>query len=208
MSDGATLYLLRHGQTETAPVWRYTGQREVPLTAAGREQAGQWARHLEKTGLERIWTSPLSRCADTADTIAARLGCPFTLEPALQEIALGAWEGLSKAEVEQAFPGAFQERGANIATFRPPGGESFQDLLDRVRPWAEQALAARRRTFAVTHAGVVRVLACWASGAPLKRLFEYTPAPGTLSVIRVNTAERHLHALGLFINEYHISHIE
>jgi broad specificity phosphatase PhoE len=35
-----TLLLLRHGHTRPDAVWRYTGQREVPLTHAGRAGAG------------------------------------------------------------------------------------------------------------------------------------------------------------------------
>ena len=49
----------------------------------------------------------------------------------LREISLGAWEGLTPAEVERAFPGQYALRGRDFAHFSPPGGESFVRVQQR-----------------------------------------------------------------------------
>mgnify|MGYP006278307551 CR=1 FL=1 len=183
-AQGNTLFLLRHGQIRPDPIWRYTGQREVSLAPVGREQARQWTHHLAHLAIPAIWTSPLARCLESARILGSVLHCPVIQEPALKEIALGEWEGLNKEEVQRIYPGAYEERGQDMAGYRPPKGESFQDLLDRVRPFAQEAFASRPLTLAVTHAGVIRVLSCWATQNPLQRLFDFSPVPGSMTVIQ------------------------
>ena len=197
-----TLSILRHGQRHQDPQWRYTGQREVPLTAVGRQQAKEWAPAFQSWSIAPIWTSPLGRCQETARIIAAALQCPLAVEPALLEIDLGDWEGLTREEMRLRNPGAYEARGKNMATYRPPGGESFADLLERVRPWAEKTLTRAEQTVAVSHAGVVRVLACWARNAPLERLFDFTPPEGTMTIFHADHTGIHLHALGLSVQEF------
>ena len=191
-----TLLLLRHGHTRPDAVWRYTGQREVPLTPLGREQAQQWAQNLAHQGITSIWTSPLGRCLETSCILEHTLECTVYQEPALQEIDLGEWEGLTKEEVRCRYPGAYDKRGKDMAGFRPPQGESFQDLLERVLPFARQCLESRTLTLAVTHAGVIRVLSCWAAQTPVQCLFDFSPAPGSISVIQHKKDGLHLIASG------------
>jgi probable phosphoglycerate mutase len=104
-------------------------------------------------------------------------------EAVLKEIDLGKWEGLSKDEVRHMYPGAYEERGQDMAGYRTPKGESFQDVLDRVLPFAKKYLESTSPTMVVTHAGVIRVLSCWAEQKPIQRLFDFSPAPGSLTVI-------------------------
>ncbi len=181
-SEGNVL-LLRHGHTRPGQVWRYTGQREVPLTSAGREQARQWAQNLANRGISSIWSSPLGRCLETSHILGQALKADVQTEAALKEIDLGEWEGLTKDDVRRRYPGAYEERGKDMAGYRPPQGESFQDLLERVLPFARQCLESRALTLAVTHAGVIRVLSCWAEQKPIQRLFDFSPAPGSMCVI-------------------------
>lgn len=197
-AQGNILLLLRHGHTRPDPVWRYTGQREVSLTPVGREQARQWAQHLAHQAIPAIWTSPLARCLESARILGSALQYPVIQEPALKEIALGEWEGLSKEEVQRIYPGAYEERGQDMAGYRPPKGESFQDLLDRVRPFAQEAFASRSLTLAVTHAGVIRVLSCWATQNPLQRLFDFSPAPGSMTMIQQRKDGVHLITSGMW----------
>lgn len=192
-----TLFLLRHGRRIPDEVWRYTGRRHVDLSEEGREQARQWSRILNGAGIEAVHASPLKRCLESARIIAAGLGLPVNEDPGLLEMDLGEWEGLSREEVSRVYPGGFEERGRKIVDYRPPGGESFRDLFKRVRPVAEEFLNGGKRTLAVTHAGVIRVLCCFADGADMAKLFDYTPGQGTLSILRRETGRMYLEANGI-----------
>jgi probable phosphoglycerate mutase len=184
MKQTPTLFLLRHGQTQAEPTWRYTGQREVDLSKSGYNQARRWADCLAQIStIGAVYTSPMNRCVETARLIAERIKCPVYNVAELSEIFLGRWEGLTRQEVDQYFPGAYEARGKNMADFRPPGGESFSDLLARVLPFAIRSLQTRQQTLAVTHAGVIRVLCCHARAMDTNRVFDFHPGPGQMTVI-------------------------
>jgi probable phosphoglycerate mutase len=182
MKKSAVLMLLRHGAPEPEPVFRYTGQREVLLSQAGAQEARRWGEALAEADVSTIYTSPLRRCLDTARIIGGRLGKTALCAPELMEIDLGEWEGLTREAVKARYPGAYEARGADMAGFRPPGGESFSDLLERALPFCRACLESGQRILAVTHAGVIRVVSCRASGTPLDRLFDYRPPPAGMSI--------------------------
>src|SRR5262249_57601466 len=92
-----TLVLLgRHGLTAgtgTVLTGRTPG---VPLDDRGREQAAALAARLAAVPLDAIITSPLERCRQTADAIAAaRNGHPLAVQPdeRLAEVRYGDWTG-------------------------------------------------------------------------------------------------------------------
>ena len=116
--------------------------------------------------------SPLSRCVESAGIVGAALGLlPETVWD-LREISLGSWERLSVDEVCERFPGGYEARGRDLAGFRPPGGESFGDLLSRTWPVFELAATKGDAPVAmVAHAGVNRVILCRILGMPLENLF-------------------------------------
>ncbi|GFK92190.1 Phosphoserine phosphatase 1 [Fundidesulfovibrio magnetotacticus] len=121
--------------------------------------------------------------------------------PELAEIDLGAWEGLSVEEVRRQFPGQYEARGRDLAGFRPPGGESFQDVARR----AARALDAMARAagpgpwriLAVAHAGFNRALLCSLLGIPLERLFCLGQDHACLSVLSLDGERPALQALNL-----------
>jgi len=84
----------------------------------------------------------------------------------------------------QIYPQEFRERGHNIAGFRPPGGESFTDLQQRVLPFFLTVLEnLREHVLIVGHAGVNRVILCYLLGMPLNNLFRIGQDYGALNII-------------------------
>ena len=165
--------LMRHGALSTDPKRRFTGQRDIPLSEAGRRQAAGWRYRLADIPFAAVVSSDLSRCMDTARIVRGERDIPLVAEPALREISLGAWEGLNPTEVEQRFPGAYAARGADLAHFRPEGGESFADLATRVLTAFD--VLTRRYTapvLVVAHAGVNRIILARAMALPLHRLLD------------------------------------
>ncbi len=193
------IYLLRHGEVQTQKDGRrYIGWQDIPLNSKGVEQAEGWAKYFGSLGLDEICCSDLARCRKTAELIADSCRLAPRALPELREVSLGTWEGKSFEEVKRLHPVAFQERGERIADHRPPGGESFRDLLDRTWPLLEAA--ARHpgiRTLMVTHAGVIRVLLCRLLGMPLENLFSIGQSYGALNIIDLRPQQSRLQGLNL-----------
>ncbi|MDR2745370.1 MAG: histidine phosphatase family protein [Desulfovibrio sp.] len=171
------LWLVRHGALPPNPQRRFIGASDIPLSEAGRAQfralAAELADVLRGGSLAAICCSDLLRSRESADILSASApGVPLRRAPELREISLGLWEGHTPAEVERDFPGQYAERGREIASFRPPGGESFALLRRR----ALAALARMREHFpdglllVVGHAGINRVLLAEYLALPLQDL--------------------------------------
>ena len=163
---------------------RYIGQTDRPLSPVGRDQAQWWSQKLSDVSFEAIYTSDLKRSKETAEILAA--GREISIQPktGLREINLGQWEGRTIASVRSHFPDEFRRRGLDFGGYRPPEGESFRDLQERVLPvFQEIVSAARGNMLIVAHAGVNRVILCHVLGMPIKHLFRIAQDDGCLNVI-------------------------
>jgi glucosyl-3-phosphoglycerate phosphatase len=118
------LVLWRHGQTAYNLERRFQGQSDVPLNAAGLEQARRAAPYLAAMRPDAIWSSDLSRAQATAEVLAELTGLPIQLEKDLRERGGGSWEGKTAAEIAAEFPEAY-------ASWTPPDGETAASVTDR-----------------------------------------------------------------------------
>jgi len=126
------MMLLRHGQTEFSRQRRYSGRGNPELTDTGRSQAEAAARFLAGNGgIGAVITSPLRRAYDTASAAAKALGLDVTVDNDLIETDFGAWEGLTFAEARERDP-ELHGNWLRDTSLRPPAGESFDDVQDRV----------------------------------------------------------------------------
>lgn len=135
------LLLLRHGQTEFSAQRRYSGRGNPPLNEIGWRQAGLAARYLtQRRGIAAVISSPLQRAYDTATTAARALGLDVTVDEDLIETDFGAWEGLTFTEAASRDP-ELHRRWLYDTGALPPGGESFDDVLRRVRRGRDRIIA-------------------------------------------------------------------
>jgi broad specificity phosphatase PhoE len=160
-------FLIRHGETAWNREGRLQGQRDVPLNPLGRDQASSAGRSLKRLLAERgvadpgsfgYVASPLGRCRETMELARSAIGLEakaYRTEDLLRELSFGAWEGLTWAEVKAVAPGLARERKRNKWAFVPPGGESYEGLGKRLRPWLPKI---RHHDVVVAHGGVARVL--------------------------------------------------
>ena len=106
---------MRHGQSEWNAIGRWQGQADPPLSDLGRRQAREAARAIG--AVDAVWASDLRRAAETAAIISADIGVgPVVLDPDLRERDAGEFSGLTRAEIEERFPGYLEDDR------RPPGG--------------------------------------------------------------------------------------
>ncbi|MGX9366672.1 histidine phosphatase family protein [Desulfoplanes sp. PS50] len=168
------ILLLRHGDCRTDGEKRYVGQLDLPLNDLGIRQAREWRDVFAADLPDRVISSDLTRAMQTAKVALEGLPVRIKPQPGLREISLGDWEGMARQDVRTRFSRAYARRGEDLAGFRPPNGESFQDLQTRV-VGRFSALCAGcdpgETLLLVTHAGVIRVLLCHILGMDLQRLF-------------------------------------
>ena len=118
------LYIVRHAWAGEFGDPRYPDDRLRPLTSDGKERFAEVVRKLAKRGFAPtvIATSPLVRCRQTADIIAARTPGKATveelkaLEPGSDLNALLAWSAAQPADVELAWVGHMPDVGELAAT--------------------------------------------------------------------------------------------
>jgi probable phosphoglycerate mutase len=181
------IYLLRHGEIEQSEERRFVGQADLPLNENGLHQALSWQQKLKAGLFEKIYASDLSRTRQTALIIAGHHQGKVQLLPALREINLGEWEGLSVAEVQARYPEEWQSREKDLVTFRPPGGESFRDLAVRIgQVFSQIVQELEGDILIVAHAGVNRVILCQVLGLDLANLFRLGQDYGSLNLIECN----------------------
>ncbi len=166
--DGATTFVVvRHGETTWGADARFAGRQDVPLTPRGREQARAVAQRIRRLEPSVVLTSPLQRCRDTAESIAAALGAPVVVDDRLLDGLLGDWTGYRSVEIQEGWPDEFAAWRSDPDA-RPPGGESFTEIRDRVRPVLPDALEAYRGhgVVIVTHAATAKMIMAIALNVP------------------------------------------
>ncbi len=154
MADRVTL--VRHGQTERSARGAYSGQLDVELTDAGREQARRCAERLVDGGVDAVITSPLVRARDTAQEIAAVTGVPLRVDDRLIEVDYGPFEGLDRESAREKFGQAFTDWREDPFGSPIEGMETLDDALERARAATADALAAYEHPVLVAHQGILR----------------------------------------------------
>ena len=137
---------------------------DVPLSDLGRRQAQALGRWIADQPADEqptvVWTSPYVRAQQTADLAleAAGLELPRVVDERLREREFGAWDGLTRRGITAAFPEE-SERRTQLGKFyhRPPGGESWTDVLQRLRAALDDIRtdAQGERVMVVAHQVVV-----------------------------------------------------
>ena len=181
-----TALLIRHGAVGDGAEERFLGAADLPMSPAGEAQVRELAARLRLRAIpDAIYCSDLSRSLRTAELLADESAIPIRVRPALREIEMGDWQGLSRREIAERRPEDYAARGRDIANFRPPGGESFADLAARVLPcWRELVEDRETQVVAIAgHAGVNRVILCHLLGAPLANLFRIAQRPACVNVV-------------------------
>ena len=158
--------LVRHGETDWNAAGKIQGVSDIALNGRGREQARSLAEALAAEGVAEIYTSPLRRALETAQIIGGALGLVPREAPELMELNFGCWEGCSWEEIAERWPDQFAAYAADRNGYAAPGGESYDDMLARARPFTE---ALRRKKSAgsalcVCHSAVMRGLIAAESG--------------------------------------------
>ena len=152
--------VVRHGETQWNIQQRIQGHGDSPLTARGEAQADAIAARLASEKFDALIASDLGRAMQTAQRIAARTGHAVIPDARLRERNFGIGEGLTYAEIDERFPGAFSRTQEMDPDYLVPGGETRRHFHHRVMQ-AFEALALEhygKRIAVVAHGGVLAAI--------------------------------------------------
>lgn len=132
------LYCVRHGESE-ANVLRVISNRgqQHGLTERGWAQARTLAERMAGVGVVQVYSSPLLRAIQTAETLAQAWGVPYAVTDALREFDCGLAEGRAHEAAWAMWRAAWDAWAAQDWGYKIEGGECFLDMRDRFVPFIE-----------------------------------------------------------------------
>ena len=153
-----TLLLVRHGQTDWNRTHRWQGHTGAPLNDKGRRQAEELAQQIDSR-IDAVYSSDSERAYETALILAQRRNLQVQVDPRLRELDFGEWEGLTRAQINERFNGAFAKwlSGENST---PNGGEADETMAERVMAALEDISRQHPhgRVLVVTSGGPIRAV--------------------------------------------------
>ena len=172
------LYLIRHGITEGNLDGKYIGQTDLALCPQGEKQIQQLVKAGVYPCVEKVYTSPLKRCVETAQIIYPDIQLSKVDE--IAEMDFGQFEGKTQKELENLQEYTAWLKGGPEAC--PPDGEKFGDFslrcisgLDII--FRDMMKKEITRAAMVTHGGVITNLLA-GFGLPKGHPADYMCGPG------------------------------
>ncbi len=186
------VYFLRHGETLWNREKKIQGSTEwVDLSEFGIELAERTRDGMKMAGLsfDRIFSSPLRRALHTAEIVAGGFGLVPEQDARLREMGFGRYEGTSMQDgsfIDGNISSCFKRPSA----FIPDGGESFDDVLARVREFFEQVLlpleGKAERVLAVSHGAFMRSVVRHVTGRALEYYWQGVQPNCCVHVIEIS----------------------
>lgn len=192
--EPTTIIVVRHGHTEnternlvsggdgTDPVLSKLGEREASSAAA---EIPKLVKLFDLPEPAIIFHSPMVRTTQTAEALAKELGVDMQSDNRLREIGFGEWEMMDMAVLEtDSLELVSKWRGS--LTSAPPGGESVNQMKDRVWESLSEVIESFRGSCAVisTHMMPTRAIAAAALRGSESIYWNLNTSPGGISVYR------------------------
>jgi probable phosphoglycerate mutase len=184
-----TLFLLvRHALTDVTGK-RLSGQSPgIHLSEAGRRQAEAAGTRLAGLPLAAVYSSPLERCVETAEAVAAPHGLPVVSVPALLEVQYGRWTGRPLAQLSRTI--LWKRLMQAPSSVRFPDGETLGEVQRRVTE-AFAGMAERhpgRMVATVMHAEGIRLALAHFAGVHIDLFQRLVVHPASVSAVAVGDA--------------------
>lgn len=182
-----TILLARHGESDWNRTQRWQGHADRPLTDLGRRQAFDLAERLADTELDAVYSSDLQRARETAEIVARTKGLGVSVRPALREVDVGSWSGLTRTEAQERFPDGYLRWAGGAEGW--DDGETYEELSARVVAAVRKIAADHRgeRVLVLAHGGSIRAVHAAALGVDVhtyRRIHRVEPN-ATLSAVCV-----------------------
>lgn len=170
------LFLIRHGQTDWNIKGKIQGSCDIELNDTGIIQAEELGNKIleNKYKFSKIYSSPQRRAIKTAEILSKVTNVEYISIEGLEEINLGEWEGLSWAEVKEKYSTEYKEWYINRRYTKPPKGESYQDMLQRVLTSIYKIINENcDNVVIVTHSAVIMCIQCYLTNTPFDEMTKF-----------------------------------
>lgn len=180
------VYMLRHAQSVANTKGILAGQdNSVQLSKDGHKQAQLLAPYLSKLKINRLYSSPLTRCIQTIQPyMQLNPDLDFEIDERFIEMDYGKWSGKKLSVL------ARDRRWRSVqnkpSTFTFPQGESFRSMRKRVDSALEELSKEKGVVLIVTHGDIIKMSLASALGLPIDRFQKFVAEPASLTVISLD----------------------
>lgn len=196
----ATIYLMRHGETQWNKEGVFRGRTDIPLNENGRIQAKAAGKRLRDAAVEACYTSPLLRAKETAEIVCEEIGLGnIMVVDGLTDVDFGEWQGLPKDQVARLYPDLYRRWQTDPARVTFPSGESLTDVLVRAMTSLERIAREHPdgRVLVVTHRVLTKLMLAEALGAGIQGFWRIIQDTACINIIDVvssnpNTSDKYV----------------
>ncbi len=178
------LYLMRHGEVDTAYHRTFGGKIDMDLSAQGKEQAAALAGYLRQHPFDSSFTSPMKRVLQTVQPHEAHHDQSPTVLDGLREVDFGAWTGLKWDEIGEKHNQSAFDWLHLLASNEMPEAEPIESFQGRVQSALSHILDGEHgdRIGIFCHGGVIRMLLALILDVPVPQMssFEFDYASVTI----------------------------
>ena len=188
-----TFLLLRHALSTANESGILAGRMEgISLSRDGRQQSKKLVSSLSAVKIDRIISSPLTRCLETISPTAEILRKRININENFQEMHYGTWSGRKLSELRKEK--SWKQIQKSPGTFTFPSGESFLQAQRRI----ERELNTLSRKYPketiliVTHGDIVKLAIASTTNTPLNDFQRYVVDTCSLTEIIWGESEKTL----------------
>lgn len=142
--DKTNVILIRHGECDGNAKDMFRGQMDFPLNERGLKQAYEAGQAARELGIEAIYSSPLLRARQTAQSVADACGLQIVLCPGINNVCLGAWEGRVKEQIAVEQPDLWKTWMNDPEDLTFPGMEPLTEVMARSRVALDEIVKTHR----------------------------------------------------------------
>ena len=192
-----TLYLIRHGATDSAGHVLTGRAPGIHLSERGSKQAAQLPHRFANVPIAAIYATPLERTQETAAPLAQELGLSVEISEDLTEVDYGEWMGRAVKDLLQ--DALWNRFNAFRSSTGIPGGESMLQIqtrvvgcLNRIRDsFPDQHIAI------VSHGDPIKAAVSHYIGLHLDMFFRFQISPASVTIVRVSSTDAAVIALNI-----------
>jgi len=179
------VYMLRHAQSVANTKGILAGQdNSVELSKDGHKQAQVLVPYLSKLKINRIYSSPLTRCIQTIQPyMQLNPDLDFEVDERFIEMDYGLWSGKRLSAL--ARDRLWRSVQNKPSTFTFPQGESFRSMRKRVDLALTELSREKGVVLIITHGDIIKMSLASALGLPIDRFQKFVSEPASLTVINL-----------------------
>jgi len=163
------LYIMRHGETDNNQRNTFQGRKDTPLNETGKKQAREAGKVLAGISFDACYTSPLIRARQTAELATGWERDKLIIEERIIEISFGVMEGTPVSQLSEEQMTIFTDPEKYCP---PEGGESFEEVIARVKEFLEELKqASYENVLVVSHGAAIHAMLLVLHKRPLKEFW-------------------------------------